>query len=78
MIMKCSNCDSLTEIKSFSGELQFRSAEKSMAENVNNGFMKNILEDRFETVYECHNCHTRWRLTAPDFPVGGYFISDRK
>lgn len=74
--MKCQNCKSLAEINGFSGTMQFSSTKKAMTKNVINGFMAVISENEFETIYECTECHTKWRLAAPDFPVEGYFICE--
>ena len=74
--MKCDNCNSIIEINEFGGYQHFQSTKNSITENVKNGYMKKVSENSFETMYECNCCHTKWKLSAPDFPIMGYFISE--
>lgn len=71
--MKCSNCRILINIDGFGGYEHYISSKKSMDNNVNNGFFKIIIQNSYETIYECNECKTKWALSEPDFPYKGYF-----
>ena len=43
-----------------------------MDNNVNNGYFKIISTSQFEVVYQCNECHTKWALAEPDYPIAGY------
>ena len=73
-MMKCANCKTLVNIDKFDSYKQYVSTKESMNKNVSNGYFKIAKWSQLETIYECNECHTKWALAAPDFPVMGYFV----
>ncbi len=70
--MKCINCEKIKNIDGFGGYLHYSSTRQSMDNNVNNGYFKIISTSQFEIVYQCNECHTKWALAEPDYPIAGY------
>lgn len=70
--MKCKNCKTMINIDKFGGYQHYISTKKSMDENVRNGYYRIIAKSQFEMIYQCIDCHTKWALAEPDFPIAGY------
>ena len=70
--MKCHNCQKIVPIDGFGGYQHYQSIKKAMEHHVATGFFQMMEGNQYETIYQCKECHTKWVLAAPDFPIVGY------
>lgn len=59
-------------IDGFGGYQHYQSTKKAMEHNVATGFFEIIEQNQYERIYQCKECHTKWVLAEPDFPITGY------